>query len=745
MSSSDWLPGDSATDETSGDFENELSSTILSNDNFENELPDTILSSGNFEIDLPSTILSSGNFEIDLPSTILSSGNFENELPNTILSSGDFENELSSTILSSGNFENELPSTILSNGNFENELPDTILSSGNFENVLPSTILSSGNFEIELPSTILGNGNFEIDLPSTILSNGNFENELSSNILSNSNFEIELPSTILRVQNSSEHLENMVREKQKDESTDPNIPPPGGGKCNSQVREFYRDRAVLVTGATGFVGKVLVEKLLRSCSRLKTIYLLLRSKDDKNVRQRLDELLLSKAFDRISSESQSVMTKIVPIAGDVTEDGLGISSSDEEVLVNNVSVVFHCAATVKFDEPFKQSVDINVVGTRRILQLCHKIKHLVALIHVSTAYSNCNRQEIDETVYIEHVSPASVIEATQWMSDSLLDTITPHLLNGRPCSYHYTKALAENLLVEEGLGLPIAIVRPSIITASWKDPIPGWVDNLNGTSGFIVATGKGILRTMMVQRSIGADVIPVDTVVNMMICVAWQMKIERPENVMVYNCTSGPINRVTWGEIERLAYPFILTHPSMEVLRYPGGSFKTNRLLNRICEVLEHEIPARIIDFLAKVLGYKPGLVQVYNRLHRAVHILEYFTTHEWTFHADNVLMLMNKLEGKDKEIFDLDIRKIDMHEYMENYVLGVRRYVLKEDDSTLPAARKKLRRVYYLGFLFRLLILCGFLRVLFKWSRLARKLWWSLASYVFQLRQVILSAASST
>ncbi|RZF33950.1 hypothetical protein LSTR_LSTR010433, partial [Laodelphax striatellus] len=50
-------------------------------------------------------------------------------------------------------------------------------------------------------------------------------------------------------------------------------------------------REILITGGTGFIGKVLVEKLLRSCSHLSKIYLIIRSKKGKDVRQRLNELL----------------------------------------------------------------------------------------------------------------------------------------------------------------------------------------------------------------------------------------------------------------------------------------------------------------------------------------------------------------------------------------------------------------------------------------------------------------------
>ena len=63
-----------------------------------------------------------------------------------------------------------------------------------------------------------------------------------------------------------------------------------GGEYTS-VKDFYRGRSIFITGGTGFMGKVLVEKLLRSCPGIKNIYLLMRSKKGQNVQQRLEELL----------------------------------------------------------------------------------------------------------------------------------------------------------------------------------------------------------------------------------------------------------------------------------------------------------------------------------------------------------------------------------------------------------------------------------------------------------------------
>ena len=73
------------------------------------------------------------------------------------------------------------------------------------------------------------------------------------------------------------------------------------------------------------------------------------------------------------------------------------------------------------------------------------------------------------------------------MSDEQLEAITPSMLEGRPNTYTYTKALAENLLVSEAKGLPLSIVRPSIVAGSYREPYSGWVDCLHGPTGIFVA------------------------------------------------------------------------------------------------------------------------------------------------------------------------------------------------------------------------------------------------------------------
>ena len=87
---------------------------------------------------------------------------------------------------------------------------------------------------------------------------------------------------------------------------------------------------------------------------------------------------------------------------------------------------------------------------------------LQSMIHVSTAYSNCHLPEIYEELYPAPIDPGRLIQLTEWLSDPILESLTPSLVEPRPNTYTYTKALAEHLLVNDGGNLPICVVRPAI-------------------------------------------------------------------------------------------------------------------------------------------------------------------------------------------------------------------------------------------------------------------------------------------
>ncbi|XP_011297735.1 putative fatty acyl-CoA reductase CG5065 [Fopius arisanus] len=510
-----------------------------------------------------------------------------------------------------------------------------------------------------------------------------------------------------------------------------------GGEYTS-VKDFYRGRSIFITGGTGFMGKVLVEKLLRSCPGIKNIYLLMRPKKSQNVTERLQELLNAPLFDKLRRDSPHELTKIVPIAGDVTEPELGISAPDQETLTRFVSVVFHSAATVKFDEALKLSVTINMLGSERLVHLCHRMVNLEALIHVSTAYCNCDRTDVSETIYPSPQDPEQVIACTRWMNDKLIEELTPKLIDGRPNTYTFTKALAETMLQGESGSLPVAIVRPSIVLSSLREPVAGWVDNLNGPTGIIAAAGKGFFRTMLCHENKVADFVPVDIVINLMICAAWKTASHRTDTITVYNCCTGQQNPITWKEFIELSFKYSRIHPANDAVWYPGGRCQKYSLMNKLSGAFQHILPAHILDFIARLKGSRPMMLRVQAKLSKAASCLEYFTTQQWNFRDDNVRKLGEQLSPEDRQIFMFDVKQIDWPSYLENYILGIRHFILKESPDTLPAARSHIMKLYWIQKTIQFGTILVVLRVLLSRSSLARSAWFALLSIVLRMCRMI-------
>lgn len=487
-------------------------------------------------------------------------------------------------------------------------------------------------------------------------------------------------------------------------------------KSWTNIGDFYANRSVFITGASGFLGKVLVEKLLHDCPNIKNIYLLLRTKGSVVAQSRIEQLFESQAFDRIKRIQPQLIEKVKVIRGDITFDDLAISESDLDLIKKEVSVIIHSAATIRFDEPLRRATRINVTATKRVLDLASQVRDLKAFIHVSTAYCNRVKDDIKEKVYSETISPEKLIELAYDLDDAMLESLTPHLFGDRPSSYHYTKAMAENMVNSYSNKIPVGIVRPSIITAAMRDPMPGWIDNYNGPSGYLVTAGKGILRVMLVDGNKICDAIPVDIVANTIIACAWHVACHHSskkrsnnktltngssssmecDEPFVVNCVSGPINPIKWEEIRSLSQPWLLKYPSLEMFRYPGPTFVSNKTLHKILVSLEHDLPTYIIDLVFKSLGHTPMLGPIYQKVHRTSAALEHFTMNEWIYRADNFRSLNNELTDEDKATFMIDVAKIDWRSYMENYVLGVRHYLLKEDPSTIDAAKFRLDLLYY-------------------------------------------------
>ncbi|XP_075211573.1 putative fatty acyl-CoA reductase CG5065 isoform X1 [Lycorma delicatula] len=472
----------------------------------------------------------------------------------------------------------------------------------------------------------------------------------------------------------------------------------------TSVSEFYKNRCIFITGGTGFMGKVLVYKLLKSCPGIKYVFLLMRPKRGESVDARLSKLTNRTFFSKLKTNDPLVLNKIIPISGDVSQPKLGISIDDQKVLYETVSVVFHLAATVKFDETLKDSVSINVLGTQRLIELCHSMTHLVALIHVSTAFSNCDRGEVTEVIYPPPFKPEQIIQCVDCMEDNLLKVITPKLLGKHPNTYTFTKALAEHIILTEHGKLPTAIVRPSVVLSSLIEPSPGWVDNWNGPNKIIAVFGRGCLRSVLVHKEKRVDLIPVDVVVNLLICAAWQTALSKPDEVIVYNCCSGQLNPISWGNFIQLSIEAMLKFPTTQLLLKPKVSCYNNRYASYISDIILHIIPAITCDFVLFMIGKKPCYYEMHRKLSEELSKLQYFGLNEWLFLDYNVQMLNRLLHPLDRKEFFFDVTQIDWQHFIEGYVYGIRKYILKEQESTLCYARSRQTRLLWFERIFKLL-----------------------------------------
>ncbi|GCB64616.1 hypothetical protein scyTo_0004635 [Scyliorhinus torazame] len=427
-------------------------------------------------------------------------------------------------------------------------------------------------------------------------------------------------------------------------------------------------------------------------------------------------------FDRVREDFQK---KIIPIGSELMHPNLAINPEDTERLLACINIVFHCAATVRFDEPLKHALQLNVVATQQLLTLARQMQKLEAFIHISTAYANCNRNHVEEVIYPPPVEPKKLIDSLEWMDDSMIQDITPKLIGDRPNTYTYTKALAEYVVQQESGDLNIAIIRPSIVGASWQEPFPGWIDNFNGPSGLFIAAGKGILRTMRATNDAVADLIPVDVVVNLTLAAGWYTATHRPKAALIYNCTTGGVNPFHWGEIEYHVISTFKRNPLDQAFRRPNANITSNYLINQYWITVSHKAPALVYDLYLRLTGQKPRMMKIFNRLHKSMMLLEYFSSKSWQWSTDNMNMLMGQLSLEDKRGFNFDVRQLHWPEYIENYCIGTKKYVLNEDMSGLPAARQHLKKLRNIRFAFNTILLVVIWRVFIARSQMARHIWY--------------------
>ena len=240
------------------------------------------------------------------------------------------------------------------------------------------------------------------------------------------------------------------------------------------------DGAVLLTGATGFVGMELLARFLERSER--HVYALVRAIDDEGARARLHDTL-----ETVGVAPDGVDQKVTAVAADIEQPGLGVTAERHAELAESVTAVIHSAASVSFTLPLRDSRRINVGGTRAMLDFAATAKErggLERFAYVSTAYvAGTHRGSFREPE---------------------LD-----VAQGFRNSYERSKYEAETLVRERAAQLPIQVFRPSIVVGERHS---GWTASFNVLYSPLKAFVRGALPFLPADRNAPVDVVPVDYV-----------------------------------------------------------------------------------------------------------------------------------------------------------------------------------------------------------------------------------------
>lgn len=175
----------------------------------------------------------------------------------------------------------------------------------------------------------------------------------------------------------------------------------------------------------------------------------------------------------------------------------------------------------------------------------HGFEKLKSFVHVSTLYSNCNRQKIDEKIYDHTLNYHQLVTVSKLLKDMKTKErkeMEKLLFNDFPNTYTLTKHFAEKLVYHQAYFLPTGIFRPPLVRkevrfekffcdcflfylkvmSSYKD-CPGFTDNINGPTGIIAWTCRGYLHVIYGDKKLRSNFVPVDYCINALLVCAWDI------------------------------------------------------------------------------------------------------------------------------------------------------------------------------------------------------------------------------
>ena len=497
------------------------------------------------------------------------------------------------------------------------------------------------------------------------------------------------------------------------------------------LRESLSGKTVLLTGASGFVGKAVLAQCLHELPET-SITVLLRG----DAESRLQHLLAGEIFEGLDGSDVRAMS------GDLQGELTGIAGID---------VLIHCAASVSFEQPLDEALELNSKGPARLLRALREAGSDPYMVHVSTAYAAGQRTGLvlerpsgtapgEPDVDLE----AELAVAIQWRRDLESESRLPLHQNrfvaearravgpaGGPAigaraeslrrdwvrqqltdrgrdraralgwtdTYGLSKALGERTLIAEQ-PRKLTIVRPAIVESALRTPYPGWLETLKVADPILLAYGAGLIGGYFTaNRSFAIDVVPVDMVANACLAAAGH----EPEGMRTMNMASSSRNPLTVGAMAEVVTSYFRERPlpgedglPVAVPEWRFGSHAgITTTIDRVTKLLD--TGRDLIDKvpLPRVDQIELKLHKTQRRLDRIRRLSEIYGPYgelDCMFDDRNARGLLARLHPDDRERFSFDVDAIDWERYLNDVHLPALRALAVPPPSRPRSTRERPR-----------------------------------------------------
>jgi HAD superfamily hydrolase (TIGR01490 family) len=494
-------------------------------------------------------------------------------------------------------------------------------------------------------------------------------------------------------------------------------------KRRSSIVKTLAGKHILLTGVTGFLGQVVLERLLLDFPDTR-VTVLVRGQTGSTALDRVRYLMRKPAFDVLRERhGEDGLLALLDERVTVIEGEFSRGAPD---LPGGFDIAIHSAATVSFDPPIDEGFQTNLLGAQNLYRGVLAGGSRPHFVHISTAYvAGVQKGVIPEGPLEHRVDHAMEAElALQARRDVEAASRKPEMLQrfiddaaeehsragpstvsldaeerrrawvdrrlveygrmrartlGWPDAYTFTKALGERAVEELAAaeGVPLSIVRPSIIESALEHPAPGWIDGFKMADPIIRAYGLGQIPEFPGIPEGIVDLIPVDYVVNAILAVA--ANPPDPGQAAHYNVSSGSRNPLRFFELYEMVREYFEAHPLPERGRgehkvpewkFPG-TLRVESMLKRAEQLTD--IAEKVVTHLPKSKAMRDAVARVDRDQARVDFVKRYselygmYTETEVVYTDDRVVALFDSLTAGDRERFPFDAGTLDWRHYLQD------------------------------------------------------------------------------